>query len=109
MAVDSEQINAYLAANHNDPFGFMGMHADPDTGYLNVYTYQPFATTIKLISKTTNKTVAVFKHVKDGLFVATTRRKKPFDYHFKVTYGHYETEVVLPIAYRRYASSMEVN
>ena len=93
MPVSYDQIDAYLSAQHSNPFGFMGMHMDDSRGYLTVYTYQPYATSVKLINKSNGKTVAVMKHLKEGVFVAETRRKKPFPYHFKITYGHYETDV----------------
>ncbi len=93
MAIDHDQIQSFLAATHTNPFDLMGMHADPDTGYLNVYTYQPYATNVKLKAKSTDKTVAIMKHVRDGVFVAQTRRKKPFPYHFQISYGRYETHV----------------
>ena len=93
MPVSYDQIDAYLSAQHSNPFGFMGMHMDDSRGYLTVYTYQPYATSVKLINKSNGKTVAVMKHLKEGVFVAETKRKKPFPYHFKITYGHYETDV----------------
>ena len=93
MAIDNDQIQSFLYAQHNDPFGFMGMHPDPETGYLNVYTFQPYASSVKLMAKANGKTVAVMKHIRDGVFVAQTRRKKPFPYYFHISYGHYQTDV----------------
>ena len=93
MAFSYDQIDSFLHAQHADPFGFLGMHSDPDTGYLTVCTYQPYATSVKLVSKANNKTVAVMNHIKNGFFVAETRRKKHFPYHFNITYGQYQTDV----------------
>jgi len=81
-------MQAILDANHHDPFSYLGMHQDHDSGYLMVRTFQPSATAVSIVSKATGRVIKHLKPVAEtGLFEVTTRRKKRFEYLLKISQG----------------------
>ncbi|TRX58075.1 1,4-alpha-glucan branching protein GlgB [Thalassomonas sp. M1454] len=77
-------IQAINNANHNNPYGFLGLHAN-DKGYLQINTFLPEAKAVSLLDEK-GKTVAKLDKVdENGFFSKVTRRKKVFAYQLKVT------------------------
>ncbi len=82
----NKNIKAILDANHNEAFSFLGLHQEDDSGFLTIRTFQPGATTVSVISKTTGKVINHLKPVaKTGIFEVTSRRKKRFQYLLKIS------------------------
>ncbi|MDG1733954.1 MAG: 1,4-alpha-glucan branching protein GlgB [Thalassotalea sp.] len=77
-------IQAINNANHNNPYGFLGLHAN-DKGYLQINTFLPEASAVSLIDAKGKVVAKLDKVDNNGLFSKTTRRKKAFAYQLKVT------------------------
>ncbi|WP_371374919.1 1,4-alpha-glucan branching protein GlgB [Thalassotalea aquiviva] len=92
-----QQINAILQACHNNPFGFLGMHAN-ERGYLQANCFIPGAMSVSVIDGA-GKVVARLKKLnEDGFFSKTTRRKKPFDYRLKAVFEQDEKIFIDPFS-----------
>jgi 1,4-alpha-glucan branching enzyme len=84
---DHEVITALVAGRYADPFAFLGMHLTNEG--LVVRALLPDASAVTLIDSKTGRQVAEL-NCEDprGVFVISLgRRKKPFRYHFAVTWN----------------------
>ncbi len=89
--MNNKDINAILAANHQEPFAFLGLHQDQQSGFLTVRTFQPNATAVSILSKTTGRVINHLKPVDNtGLFEIITNRKNRFEYVLKITEGDHD-------------------
>jgi len=83
------EIKAILNAEHTDPFAFLGMHKNVNSGCLVIRAFFPFADSVRLVSIKTNRVVSIMKQVANsGFYVSETKRKKKFDYYYKVHYNN---------------------
>ncbi|NMP16303.1 1,4-alpha-glucan branching protein GlgB [Thalassotalea sp. Y01] len=90
-----QQIDAILQARHQNPYGFLGMHAT-DKGYLQINSFVPGALSVCVVDSN-GKVVAKLDKLDDaGFFSKTTRRKKPFDYQLKAEFAHSEKTFIDP-------------
>ena len=80
-------VAAIVAACHDDPFGFLGMHAAG--GGLCVRAFLPDATAMAVVDSASGTIVAGGKQIHPaGLFVATMpERHEPFRYRLRVRHG----------------------
>ena len=80
-------VAAIVAACHDDPFGFLGMHEAG--GGLCVRAFLPDATAMAVVDSESGTIVAGGKQVHPaGLFVATMpERREPFRYRLRVRHG----------------------
>jgi 1,4-alpha-glucan branching enzyme len=87
LAPDRE-VSAVLAAEHGDPFSFLGMHAVAPNGPLVVRAFLPGVSAVAVIDATTGKMVGPLEKVRaEGLFVGAVASTsgKPFPYRLKLT------------------------
>ena len=95
-----KDISAILSASHPEPFSFLGLRRDPQSGYLIIRTFQPAAKKVAIVSKNSGRTVKHLVQVADtGVFEIATRRKKPFDYLLKISDGLNEKLVEDPFSF----------
>ncbi len=78
------KIQQILDASHPNPFGFLGLHCEGKSDVYVVRTFQPGA--IEVLVDIDGDEVAMDQAGSTGFFVLKTRRKKPFNYRFKVIY-----------------------
>ncbi len=85
---DAGGIAAIAAADHGDPFGFLGMHTRDNPPGLAVRTFQPRASAVAVVDTATG-TVKAAERVHDhGMFVAEyPGRKDRFPYRLRITIG----------------------
>ena len=83
----SPRASAIVGADEYDPFSFLGMHKDKDTGELVVRVFDPDACNVTVVDRNTGNDIAQLVRAHDaGLFagvVATGR--DPFAYRLRVT------------------------
>lgn len=104
------QMNQVLKARHNQPHHFLGMHANPESGYLEARTFQPGAKSVSVVDKGTGKVVSKLVEQKDsGLFTKTLRRKRPFDYLLKVEYAQSEQLLEDPFSFESVLSDFDIH
>jgi 1,4-alpha-glucan branching enzyme len=87
LAPDRE-VSAVLAAEHGDPFSFLGMHTVPPNGPLVVRALQPGVSSVSVIDATTGQNVGTLEKIRaEGLFVGAVASTsgKPFPYKLKLT------------------------
>jgi 1,4-alpha-glucan branching enzyme len=84
---DGREIEAVVAARHENPFGLFGLHET--AGGLVVRTFQPGAVLVELLDAATGKKLVTLERVHDaGFFAARVPRKKErFAYRFLVDWG----------------------
>ncbi|WP_033079322.1 1,4-alpha-glucan branching protein GlgB [Thalassotalea sp. ND16A] len=88
-------IRAISNANHSNPFGVLGMHANAE-GYLQINVFQPQASAVALVDGQ-GKVIAKLEQLNDsGFFSKVTRRKKSFSYQLKITDGQGERIITDP-------------
>ncbi len=77
-------INDILAAQHQDPFGYLGMHVTADG--LVVRSFQPHAQAVDVVDRLTGKIAGSLKNANDtGLFVGAVPGSQPFSYQLRIT------------------------
>ncbi len=87
------EIDAVLAARHDNPFAFLGMHAV--SGGLAVRVVQPRAARVWLLEAGTDRAVAELPRVRpEGFFALTLEGAQPFAYRLRLEYGDGETAVI---------------
>ncbi len=81
------EIEAVVAARHENPFGLFGMHEA--AGGLVVRTFQPGAALVELLDAATGKKIVALERLHEaGFFAARVPRKKErFAYRFLVDWG----------------------
>lgn len=95
------RISAILAGDDHDPFSFLGMHKDVDTGELLVRVFRPDATRIDVLDGETGEDVAQLVRAHDaGLYAGPIAgRRDRFRYRLRVTTGAVATVVDDPYAF----------
>ncbi|TQV75044.1 1,4-alpha-glucan branching protein GlgB [Aliikangiella marina] len=105
-----QQISAILAANHSQPYAFLGMHKSDDSDHLTVTTFQPGASAVSLIDKKTGRTVNKLAEVDHSeIFTVKTRRKNRFDYQLKVKFDEAELLLEDPFAFPPVLGELDVH
>ena len=94
-ALSAAEVEALVSGRYRDVFSVLGMHAHPSKSLLTLRAYLPGALKVELMDRNSGKQVSGLVQITDsGLFEGTAgRRRKPFDYFFRVQYP----EVVLEI------------
>jgi 1,4-alpha-glucan branching enzyme len=87
LSDDIDSAARIAAADHPDPFSFLGMHAAGDG--VVVRAFLPGARAAEAIDRDTGQRAATMKQVHDtGVFVGQVARRGPFAYRLRVDYGH---------------------
>ena len=87
LSDDLDSAARIAAADHPDPFSFLGMHAAGDD--VVVRAFLPGARAVELIDRDSAQPAAAMKQVHDtGVFVGHVARRRPFAYRLRVDYGH---------------------
>jgi 1,4-alpha-glucan branching enzyme len=77
-------IAALAAAEHQDPFGVLGMHRTRDG--LVVRAIQPGARKVEVIERSSGRALTTLANVQDsGVFVGTVPGNEPFPYKLRIT------------------------
>lgn len=104
MLTDIQAINN---ANHTNPYGFLGLHAN-EKGYLQINCFYPEATAISLADNK-GKVIAKLTKVDEfGFFSKVTRRKKRFEYLLKITTAQGEKLVKDPFGCSPVLGDMDI-
>jgi 1,4-alpha-glucan branching enzyme len=91
-------LNTIKSANISQPFEYLGMHNDTDSGFLTITTIQPQAQTVEIVEKESQKVVAELDKIDDdGTFYKKLRRKNAFNYQLKITQG--DSQYIIDDAY----------
>ncbi|MDE2267009.1 MAG: 1,4-alpha-glucan branching enzyme, partial [Alphaproteobacteria bacterium] len=95
------RISAIVAGDDHDPFSFLGMHKDADTGELLVRVFRPDATRIDVLDRETGEDVAQLVRAHDGGLYAgpIAGRRDRFRYRLRVTTGAVAALVDDPYAF----------
>lgn len=82
---DDDQVQAVIAADHRDPFAFLGMHALADDA-LVVRAFVPQARSVAVIDRANGKAVANLERIHpEGLFAgAILDRRARFPYRLRI-------------------------
>ncbi len=87
------EIKALLATEHQHAFNFLGLQRDDNSEFLVINTFQPHADRVELLVQDRNQQTKVLTKLtqvdQHGFFSKKLRRKKYFDYQFKVTHGEH--------------------
>ena len=91
---------AILAADHHDPFSYLGMHVRLGGGQI-VRAFLPDAGAVDVVSIKTGKAVAKMERVHpDGLYIAElAKTKERFDYRLRLTRGEEQVEIEDPFRF----------
>ena len=83
---DPADSAAVVAANHRDPFGFLGMHELAPGGLLVVRAFQPQAVRVWVVESARKRVVAELAQIHEaGLFAGVIEgRKQRFAYHLAI-------------------------
>jgi 1,4-alpha-glucan branching enzyme len=91
-ALDRE-IDAVVAAEHGDPFSFLGLHRTPEG--MVVRTMQPRAVKVEVIDATTNTVVGELPRLRaEGFYAGLVRRDEPFAYRLRLDFGNGTVEEI---------------
>jgi len=87
LSEDLDSAALIAAADHPDPFAFLGMH---DTGSgLVVRAFLPGARAAEVIDRDRGQRVATMSRLHDaGVFAGHVARRRPFAYRLRVDFGH---------------------
>jgi 1,4-alpha-glucan branching enzyme len=87
--VSSRRIVSLVTGDDHDPFSFLGMHKDSETGELVVRVFHPDASQIAVLERDSRALVAELKKVHEaGFFIgAIGRDRDPFAYRLRLTIG----------------------
>ncbi|MCZ6831968.1 MAG: 1,4-alpha-glucan branching protein GlgB [Gammaproteobacteria bacterium] len=87
--LNRRQIDALLAARHDDVFSVLGMHEHSGGHGLIARALLPGASAVDVIANKDNKKVASLELIDEaGLFEGSLgRRRKPFSYRLRIRYG----------------------
>lgn len=93
------RILAILAGDEHDPFSFLGMHKDTDTGELVVRAFHPGVTRVAVLHRKTGDEVAELMRTHDAGFFAGVVAKGSdlFPYRLRLSFG--ATEIVIDDPY----------
>lgn len=93
------RILAILAGDEHDPFSFLGMHKDTDTGELVVRAFHPGVTRVAVLHRETGDEVAELMRTHDAGFFAGVVAKGSdlFPYRLRLSFG--ATEIVIDDPY----------
>lgn len=88
----NEQFNMIINSDHYDPFQVLGVHFnDPDNGIATIRTFQPHASSVKLLID--DQQLTMDKVRAEGLFEINLDRTEfrdsefdPYHYQFQITY-----------------------
>lgn len=95
VATGDWALQAILAADHHDPFGYLGMHRDARGIIVRVFI--PGASDVALLDRESGDVVAPFDRVHaEGVFIARPARAHAFAYKFRVTDAHGTRELEDP-------------
>ena len=90
-------IGALLAAEHLDPFAFLGMHRTADG--IVVRAFIPDAQFVEVIQRGRRRVVAMLTNIEgSGVFIGRVTAEKPFSYRLRVTSGGRSYEIDDPYA-----------
>lgn len=104
------EIAKVLGARHAQPHHFLGLHANPESGYLEARTFQPGAKAVSLVDKSSGKVIGKLVEQDDsGIFVKTLRRKKPFNYLLKVAYDQGEQLLEDPFSFESHLGDLDIH
>src|SRR5260221_11718521 len=96
--IGPRDIAAIVAAEHQDPFGFLGMHRTRQG--LVVRAVQPGARKVEVIERGSGRALATLANVQDsGVFVGTVPGNEPFPYRLRVTWPQGPAEIEDPYAF----------
>jgi 1,4-alpha-glucan branching enzyme len=94
----ARDVQAILKAEHPDPFGFLGLHAED--GELVMRSFQPGARAVTVLTQGERKPVArLSPYDGSGLFQARIRRRRPFRYLLRVEWPDTVQEIEDPYAF----------
>jgi 1,4-alpha-glucan branching enzyme len=78
------QIEAVVHGEHDDPFGFLGLHPDPDTGVLVLRSFQPGASRLWVLDADSGQPIAELTRLHpEGFFAGSTGRRERFRYRLR--------------------------
>jgi 1,4-alpha-glucan branching enzyme len=78
------QIEAVVRGEHDDPFGFLGLHPDPDTGVLVLRSFQPGASRLWVLDADSGQPIAELTRLHpEGFFAGSTGRRERFRYRLR--------------------------
>ncbi len=78
------QIDAILRADHDNPFGFLGLHWNESHRSFDLRSFQPGASRLWVIDAASSQTVAELKRVhREGFFLGSTGRERSFVYRLR--------------------------
>ena len=101
-------IDRILAAEHDDPFGFLGMHATEDG--LVVRTFQPGAISVDVLRGTTREKVASLSNMRrSGLFAGNIPDSHCFDYRLQIAGDGWEYEIDDPYSFPPVLGDLDVH
>jgi 1,4-alpha-glucan branching enzyme len=104
---DADQAGLILAADHPDPFGYLGMHPRGDG--LVVRSFQPGARSVAVIDAMSGDAVAELARVReDGMFVGDVPRRRPFPYRLRVDFNGAVVEVEDPYRFPPVLGELDV-
>jgi len=105
-AVD-HSIRDILAAQHPDPFGYLGMHATADG--LVVRTFQPHARAVDVVDRSMGTVVASLANVDgSGVFVGPVPGSQPYSYRLQITSGDHRSIVDDPYRFPELLGDVDV-
>jgi 1,4-alpha-glucan branching enzyme len=108
---DASDVAAVVAADHRDPFGFLGMHELAPGGPLVVRALLPQAVRVWVVEAATKRVVAELARIDEvGLFAGVVEgRKERFPYRFAVETGAGTTEIEDPYRFPPVLSNADVH
>src|SRR5271169_4481491 len=86
-AARSPRVSTIIGADDYDPFSFLGMHKDKETGELVVRVFNPDASGVTVVDRNTGKDTAQLVRAHDaGLFTGVVAKDgNPFAYRLRLT------------------------
>jgi 1,4-alpha-glucan branching enzyme len=101
-------IDCILAAEHDDPFSFLGMHATEEG--LVVRTFQPGAISVDVLRGKTREKVASLSNLRrSGLFAGNVPGSLRFDYRLQIAGDGWEYEIDDPYSYPPVLGDLDVH
>ena len=92
-------ISAIVAGDDHNPFSFLGMHKDSETGDLVIRAFHPGATRVAVLLRKTGEEVAQLVRTHDAGFFsgAVARGSDRFPYKLRLSFG--ATDIVIDDPY----------
>jgi 1,4-alpha-glucan branching enzyme len=77
-------IDALLRAEHDNPFGFLGLHRDPERDVFELRSFQPGASRLWVLDGESGEVLAELPQLHpDGFFAGPTGRRERFRYRLR--------------------------